>query len=48
VVAVTLGWLILGESITPALLIGGTFAVVGVALVIRSEGRQEPIEGETV
>jgi drug/metabolite transporter (DMT)-like permease len=48
VVAVTLGWLILGESVTPALLVGGTFAVVGVALVIRSEGRQEPIEGETV
>jgi drug/metabolite transporter (DMT)-like permease len=48
VVAVTLGWLILGESITPALLLGGALAVFGVALVIRSEGTKEPIEGEVV
>ena len=47
VVAVALGWLILGESVTPALLLGGALAVVGVAMVVRSE-RQEPIEGETV
>ena len=46
VVAVSLGWLILDESVTVALLVGGVLAVIGVAMVVRSE-RREPIEGET-
>jgi drug/metabolite transporter (DMT)-like permease len=37
VVAVFLGWLILSEAITPAILIGGLVVVVGVALVVASE-----------
>lgn len=37
VVAVFLGWLILSEPITWAVLVGGSLAVVGVALVVRAE-----------
>jgi len=47
VVAVFLGWLILSEPVTTAILIGGGLAVVGVAMVVRGE-RQEPVEGEIV
>ncbi|HVQ87005.1 MAG TPA: EamA family transporter [Actinomycetes bacterium] len=37
VVAVFLGWLILSEPITGAVVIGGSLAVLGVALVVRAE-----------
>jgi drug/metabolite transporter (DMT)-like permease len=39
VVAVILGAAILGEHITPAVLVGGAIIVLGVALVIRQESR---------
>ncbi len=39
VVAVLLGWLILAEPITPAILIGGAVVVAGVALVVSAERR---------
>lgn len=39
VVAILLGWLILSEPITPAMVIGGAMIVVAVALVIRTETR---------
>lgn len=39
VVAVFLGWLILSESVTLAILLGGAVAVAGVALVVASERR---------
>jgi drug/metabolite transporter (DMT)-like permease len=42
VVAVILGWLVLGEQLTTALAVGGLLAVVGVALVIRGESRPTP------
>ncbi|MGZ3587196.1 MAG: EamA family transporter [Candidatus Limnocylindrales bacterium] len=37
VVAVVLGWLILGEQISPAMLVGGAIIVLAVAIVIRQE-----------
>lgn len=37
VVAVFLGWLILAEPVTPAIVLGGTVAVVGVAIVVAAE-----------
>ena len=37
VVAVFLGWLILSEPITASVVIGGSLAVLGVALVVRGE-----------
>jgi drug/metabolite transporter (DMT)-like permease len=43
VVAVLLGWLVLAEPITPAILVGGAVVVAGVALVINAEHRpKEP------
>ncbi len=39
VVAIFLGWLILSESITAAMAIGGAMIVLGVAVVIRTESR---------
>ena len=39
IVAVFLGWIILSEPVTPAILIGGAVAVAGVALVVASERR---------
>lgn len=37
VVAVVLGWLILSEAVTPAILIGGAVAMAGVAVVVAAE-----------
>jgi drug/metabolite transporter (DMT)-like permease len=37
VVAVFLGWLILSEPITASVVVGGSLAVLGVALVVRAE-----------
>lgn len=42
VVAVFLGWLVLSESITGAMVVGGGLAVVGVALVVQGE-RPRPL-----
>jgi drug/metabolite transporter (DMT)-like permease len=42
VVAVFLGWLILSEAITPAVLAGGLVVVVAVAIVVSSERRPRP------
>jgi drug/metabolite transporter (DMT)-like permease len=39
VVAVFLGWLILSETVTVAIVLGGAVAVVGVAVVVSSERR---------
>ena len=39
VVAIALGWLILGESITPMTLLGAGIIVASVALVVRAESR---------
>ena len=39
VVAVLLGWLLLAEPLTAAIVAGGALAVVGVAIVVRSERR---------
>jgi drug/metabolite transporter (DMT)-like permease len=39
VVAIFLGWLILSESITASMFIGGAMIVLGVAVVIRTESR---------
>ena len=39
VVAVLLGWLVVSEPITPAILIGGAVVIVGVALVVSAERR---------
>ena len=39
VVAVLLGWLILAEPLTAAVVAGGSLAVLGVAIVVRSERR---------
>ncbi len=47
VVAVFLGWLVLGENVTAVIVVGGGLAVVGVAMVVRGE-RQKPVEGEVV
>jgi drug/metabolite transporter (DMT)-like permease len=37
VVAVFLGWLILSEAVTPAIVLGGLVVVVAVAIVVSSE-----------
>jgi drug/metabolite transporter (DMT)-like permease len=37
VVAVFLGWLILSEAVTPAVLVGGAVVVAAVAIVVSSE-----------
>ncbi len=42
VVAVFLGWLILSEAVTPAVLIGGAVVVAAVAVVVSSERRPAP------
>ncbi|MDX6297754.1 MAG: hypothetical protein QOI51_1611 [Nocardioidaceae bacterium] len=49
VVAVFLGWLILSEPVTPAILVGGAVAVAGVAIVVAAERhRTTPVpEAET-
>jgi drug/metabolite transporter (DMT)-like permease len=40
-VAVFLGWLILSESLTWQILLGGAVIIVGVALVVTSERRRK-------
>ncbi len=42
VVAVLLGWIVLSEAVTPAILIGGAVVVVAVAIVVSSERRPHP------
>jgi drug/metabolite transporter (DMT)-like permease len=37
VVAVFLGWLILSEAVTPAIIVGGLVVVAAVAIVVSSE-----------
>jgi drug/metabolite transporter (DMT)-like permease len=37
VVAVFLGWLVLSEPVTGAMVAGGTLAVLGVAMVVQGE-----------
>ena len=39
VVAVFLGWLVLSEQITPAILVGGLVVVAAVAIVVSAERR---------
>jgi len=39
-VAVVLGALVLGEAITPPILVGGAIIVLAVAVVIRQEGQR--------
>lgn len=46
VVAVLLGWLILAEPITAAILIGGAVVVAGVALVVSAERRRSPLPAQ--
>ena len=48
VVAVFLGWLILSEPVTLAVLVGGSLAVLGVALVVRAERPRADSEPEEV
>jgi drug/metabolite transporter (DMT)-like permease len=48
VVAVFLGWLILSEPVTLAVLVGGSLAVLGVALVVRAERPRANSEPEEV
>jgi drug/metabolite transporter (DMT)-like permease len=40
VIAVTLGWLVLGEDITPGMLAGALLILASVAVTLRAEGRQ--------
>jgi drug/metabolite transporter (DMT)-like permease len=49
-VAVFLGWLILGEAITPRMLLAGAIIVVAVALIISAGGarREDDLEVESV
>ncbi len=47
VVAVFLGWLILSEAVTPAILIGGVIVVVAVAIVVSSERKPRPAKAAT-
>jgi drug/metabolite transporter (DMT)-like permease len=42
VVAVFLGWLILSEPVTLAILVGGAVAVAGVAVVVSGERHPKP------
>jgi drug/metabolite transporter (DMT)-like permease len=46
VVAVLLGWLILSEPVTRPVVIGGSLAVLGVALVVRAERPRRSSEPE--
>ena len=48
VVAVFLGWLILSEPVTPAILVGGGVVVAGVALVIAAERPRRRSEPDAV
>ena len=48
VVAVFLGWLILSEPVTRPVVIGGSLAVLGVALVVRAERPRRGSEPEEV
>ena len=48
VIAVLLGWLVLGETITSTTAIGGLVVVASVAVVIRSERRTPPPVEATV
>jgi drug/metabolite transporter (DMT)-like permease len=54
VVAVFLGWLILGESVTPAIIVGGGVVVASVALVVSAErgtppsGQEKPPRGHKI
>jgi drug/metabolite transporter (DMT)-like permease len=41
-VAVSLGWLVLGEAVTWGLAIGGAITLIGVILVIQGE-RNRPV-----
>ena len=43
-IAIFLGWLILSEPITAAMLAGGALIIAAVAVVIRTESRQAPDE----
>ena len=45
VVAVFLGWLILAEPVSAAIVIGGGIVVIAVAIVIRSESEQHRRSG---
>ncbi|MQA84157.1 MAG: EamA family transporter [Streptosporangiales bacterium] len=44
VVAVALGALILGETVTAVVLLGGTIVLAGVALVVSTERRKAPVD----
>lgn len=48
IVAVFLGWLILSESVTVPVVVGGSLAVLGVALVVRGERPGPASEPEEV
>jgi drug/metabolite transporter (DMT)-like permease len=48
VVAVFLGWLILSEPVTPAILVGGGVVVAAVALVIAAERPRRRSEPDAV
>ena len=37
VVAVALGWFVLGESITPSMVVGATMVLASVALIVRMQ-----------
>jgi drug/metabolite transporter (DMT)-like permease len=39
VVAVALGWLLLGERLTPAAIVGGAVVLVSVVLLLTSRSR---------
>ena len=43
VVAVFLGWLILNESVTLSIVLGGAIVVLGVGLVVSAERRRAPV-----
>ena len=49
VVAVMLGWLILGETVTSAILVGGAVVVLAVVVVVSTEQRgaedEDAVEG---
>jgi drug/metabolite transporter (DMT)-like permease len=45
-VAVLLGWLLGGESITTQMLVAGAFILPGVILILRSKSRQAPAKVE--
>jgi drug/metabolite transporter (DMT)-like permease len=45
VVAIFLGWLILSESVTPAILVAATVIVAAVALIVHREAKSVPAHG---